>query len=191
MSRRLKAVLALVVVVAVAAVFGFGWALKARSDAGDRFRDATALRLYGESQLKLTGLSPGGSDDVLGMQMLLAALAIPSKHQGEKYPLLTALHQERDLLKVIDTPAMVSSAVFSPDGTTDRLGRCRQHRPVVGRRHRAAGRGAAARPRQQGDQRGVQPRRAPHRLRQCGYNGPVVGRGTGRPIGEPLRPTAW
>ena len=84
-SRRLKAVLAVVVVVAVAAVFGFGWALKARSDAGDRFRDATALRLYGESQLKLAGLSPGGSDDVAGMQMLLAALAIPSKHQGGKY----------------------------------------------------------------------------------------------------------
>ena len=41
-SRRLKAVLAAVVVVAVAAVFGFGWALKARSDAGARFRDATA-----------------------------------------------------------------------------------------------------------------------------------------------------
>ena len=115
-SRRLKAVLAVVVVVAVAAVFGFGWALKARNDAGDRFRDATALRLYGDSQLKLAGLSAEGSDDVAALQMLLAALAIPSKHQGEKYPLLTALHQERDLIKVIDGPAMVSSAVFSPDG---------------------------------------------------------------------------
>ena len=30
----------------------------------------------------LAGLRPGGSDDVLGMQMLLAALTIPSKHQG-------------------------------------------------------------------------------------------------------------
>ena len=152
--------------------------------------------------------------------MLLAALAIPSKHQGAKYPLLTALHQERDLLKVIDTPAMVSSAVFSPDGTPDRLGRRRQHHPGVGRRHRAAGRGAAARPRQLvtsvafspdgtriasggadnngpvvgrrhraadrgaaarprqrlGDQRGVQPRRAPHRLGQRGQHRPAVGR---------------
>jgi WD40 repeat protein len=115
-SRRLKAVLAAVAVVAVAAVFGFGWALKARNDASARFRDATALRLYGDSQLKLAGLSPGGSDDVAGMQMLLAAYKLPSTQQGRKYELLTALHQERDLLKVIDTPADVTSAVFSPDG---------------------------------------------------------------------------
>ena len=74
-------------------------------------------RLYGESQLMLAGLSPGGSDDVGGMQMLLAALAIPSTHQGRKYQLLTALHQERDLLKIIDVPASVTSVAFSPDGT--------------------------------------------------------------------------
>jgi WD40 repeat protein len=115
-SRRLKAVLAAVVIVAVAAVFGFGWALKARGDARDRFRDATALRLYGDSQLKLAGLSPGGSDDVAGMQMLLAAYKMPSTQQGRKYELLTALHQERDLLKVIDVPAMVSSVAISHDG---------------------------------------------------------------------------
>ena len=74
------------------------------------------MRLYGESQLMLAGLSPGGNDDVLGMQMLLAAHTIPSKHQGAEYPLLTALHQERDLLKVIDVPALVTSVAFSPDG---------------------------------------------------------------------------
>ena len=60
---------------------------------------------------------PAAATTWLGMQMLLAALAIPSKHQGDKYPLLTALHQERDLLKVIDTPAAVASVAFSPDGT--------------------------------------------------------------------------
>ena len=65
----------------------------------------------------LAGLYPDGSDDVLGMQMVLAAHAIPSTHQGETYTLLTALNQERDLLKVIDIPEGVSSVAFSPDGT--------------------------------------------------------------------------
>ena len=65
----------------------------------------------------LAGLSPLGSDDVTGMQMLLAAHAIPSKHQDRNYELLTALNQERDLLKVIDLPAVVTSVAFSPDGT--------------------------------------------------------------------------
>src|SRR5258705_4419398 len=109
--------LALVAVVAVVAMVGFSWAFLARRDADARFRDATALRLYGESQLLLAGLSPGGSDDVTAIQKLLAALAIPSHHQGERYPLLTALQQERDLLKVINVPAMVGSVAFSPDGT--------------------------------------------------------------------------
>ena len=175
-TRVLRAVLALVVIVAVAAVFGFGWALKARRDAACRFRDATALRLYGDSQLKLAGLSPGGSDDVAGMQMLLAAYKMPSTQQGRKYELLTALHQERDLLKVIDVPAVVSSVAFSPDGTRIASASVGQHGPVVGRRHRAAHRGAAARPRQHGDQRGVQPRRRPDRLGQRGQDRPVVGR---------------
>ena len=57
-TRVLRAVLALVVIVAVAAVFGFGWAFKAQRDADARFRDATALRLYGDSQLKLAGPWP-------------------------------------------------------------------------------------------------------------------------------------
>ncbi len=82
-TRALRAALALVAIVAVVAVFGLGWAFIARNDARDQFRDATALRLYGDSQLALSGLRPGGSDDVLGMQMLLAALKIPSTHQGD------------------------------------------------------------------------------------------------------------
>ena len=49
--------------------------------------------------------------------MLLAAHAIPSKYQDRTYELLTALNQERDLLKIIDLPATVTSVAFSPDGT--------------------------------------------------------------------------
>lgn len=119
--RRLSSVLALVCVaaIALAAVAAVNWrsASVARRDAAARFNDATAQRLYGESQLMLAGLQPGGSDDVLGMQELLAAEAIPSKYQGEKYPLLTATSQERNLLKVIDLPQAVLSVAFSPDGT--------------------------------------------------------------------------
>ena len=122
-------------------------------DADARFRDATAQRLYGESQLMLAGQSSGGGGDVQGMQMLLAALApIPSKHQGEKYPLLTALHQERDLLKVIDISAMVGQRGVQPRRHTLASSQRRQYSSVVGRRHRATGRAAAARPRQNGGQ---------------------------------------
>ncbi len=116
-TRILRAVLALAVVVALAAVVGFVVAFKARRDADARFMDATALRLYGDSQLMLAGLRAGGSDDVAGIQMLLAALEIPSTNRDKQYPLVTALQQERDLLKVIDTSSMLFSAAFSPDGT--------------------------------------------------------------------------
>ncbi|MDT5095540.1 MAG: hypothetical protein QOH60_4903 [Mycobacterium sp.] len=116
-TRLLRAVLALVIVVALAAIVGFGWAFKARRDADARFRDATALRLYGDSQLMLAGLRAGVSDDVAGMQMLLAALEIPSGHQNNQYSLVTALRQQKDLLKVIDTSAMVFTTALSPDGT--------------------------------------------------------------------------
>ena len=119
--RKLSAALALVcvaaIVLAVVAVINVRRASDARNDANAAFMDATAQRLFGESQLMLAGLQSGGSDDVLGMQELLAAMAIPSKYRGAKDPQLRALSQERDLLKVIDLPEVVSSAVFSPDGT--------------------------------------------------------------------------
>ena len=119
--RKLSAALALVcvaaIVLAVVAFINVRRAADARNDANAAFLDATAQKLFGESQLMLAGLQAGGSDDVLGMQELLAATAIPSKYRGAKDPLLRALSQERDLLKVIDGPEVVSSATFSPDGT--------------------------------------------------------------------------
>src|SRR5262245_26149022 len=73
-TRLMRAVLVLVVTVAVVAAVGFGWAFMAqRREASAQFRDATVARLYAQSQLKLGGMSPGGSDDVAAMQMLLAA----------------------------------------------------------------------------------------------------------------------
>ena len=78
-TRVVRAVLALIATIAVVAAVGFGWAFMAQRDkATARFRDATVARLYAQSQLQLTGLSPTGNDDVAAMQMLLAARSIPS-----------------------------------------------------------------------------------------------------------------
>jgi WD40 repeat protein len=112
--RWLSAALALATVVAVVmALLAFQASKKADAAA----RDEAALRLIAESRTLLAGLGPTGIDDVLGMQKLLAALAIPSAQRGATSPLLTALYQERDLLKVIEVPEGVSSVTYSPDGT--------------------------------------------------------------------------
>jgi WD40 repeat protein len=116
-GRRLKwAAVALAIATVVAVVMAL-FAFQASRKADAAARDATALRLIAESQTLLAGLGPTGIDDVLGMQKLLAALAIPSAQRGATSPLLTALYQERDVLKVIDVPGGVSSVTYSPDGT--------------------------------------------------------------------------
>ena len=117
-TRVLYTVLALVVIVAVVAVFAFVWASKAQRNADARLwdaRDANVDKLYTNS-LAMLGMSRLGSYDVAGMQMLLAAHAIPSTHHDSNDELLTALNQERDLLKIIDLPQVVTSVAFSPDG---------------------------------------------------------------------------
>jgi WD40 repeat protein len=116
-GRRFRWLSAALAVVSVVAVVMAAFAFKAREKADANARDATALRLIAESQGLLAGLGPTGIDDVLGMQELLAALAIPSAQRGATSPLQTALYQERDLLKVIDVPEGVSSVTYSPDGT--------------------------------------------------------------------------
>ena len=116
-GRRLKLIstgLALFCI-AVVVLAGVAFHFKAQADA--RAREALAARLTSQAQLMLAGLQTGGSDDVLAMQELLAALALPPEplNQG-KSALLMALTQERDLLKVIDVPTVMWSAAFSPDG---------------------------------------------------------------------------
>src|SRR6185312_5569821 len=125
-TRILYGLLALVVIVALVAALAFAKAFNAQhaavraQNAADarlqEAREANVERLYANSLPMLTGLSSLGSDEVTGMQMLLAAHAIPSEHKDRNYELLTAVSQERDLLKVIDLPAVVTSVAFSPDG---------------------------------------------------------------------------
>src|SRR6185312_173649 len=85
--------------------------------AADTARQATAASLAADSLQMLAGLSPDSRDDVAVMQKVLVADAIPSPRPGQKFELLTVLNQERDLLKIIDAPAAVTSVAFSSDGT--------------------------------------------------------------------------
>ena len=124
-TQVLRAVLVITVVVAmVAGMFGlWAWrakieALKAKNDAHEQFLNSTAERLQAESLALLAGQSPKGYDDVLGVQLLLAARNIrPNLNvDAADFQLLTVLNQERDLVKIWATPARVFGAAVSPRG---------------------------------------------------------------------------
>ena len=116
-GRRLKLISIGLALFCIAAILLAGVAFHFKAQADARAREALAARLTSQAQLTLAGLQTGGSDDVLAMQELLAALALPPEPLNEgKSALLMALTQERDLLKVIDVPTVIWSAVFSPDG---------------------------------------------------------------------------
>jgi len=65
----------------------------------------------------LLGYSRRGNDDVLAMQMLLAARSIaPNLDSDADFQLLSLLNQERDIVKILGTPSRVYSVALSPDG---------------------------------------------------------------------------
>ena len=175
-TRVLRAVLALVVIVAVVAVVGFGLGIQGatrRAMTGSGMRPRSGCTAIAADAGRAV---PGAATTWPAMQMLLAARAIPRTHQGDKYQLLTALNQERDLLKVIDIPAMVASVAFSPDGTRIASGSADN---TVRLWDAATGQPVGEPLRGHDDavtQRGVQPRRHPHRLRQRGQHHPAMGR---------------
>jgi len=184
--RRLSAVLALVCVVAI--VLGM-FALKARNDAANRFREVTAERLYGQSLLMQAGLSDEGSNDTDIMQRVLAAGAI-TPDSDRKYELFTVLEAERDLLKIVnpvDMPSDFSSSAMTPDGTriaaADTTGTIRVW---------DAGTGALVGPAMRGDEGWVSTMAlSPDGSRIASGSGGGSARvwdvGTGRPVGPPLR----
>jgi WD40 repeat protein len=111
-SRILRAVLAITTVVAVAAVVGFGFAVRASGQAQERFRQATSVRLVSEADAMLNGSRPGS--DARAFDQLLAANALsPNTFSQAVYSVAVKTFST---LKIIDTSTTIFGATFSPDG---------------------------------------------------------------------------
>ena len=111
-SRVLRAVLAVTVVVAVAAVVAFGFAMHARGQAEARFREAMSVRPVSEAQGMLDGNLPGG--DARAIKQLLAGDALsPGSFDGV---LLAATVKCFNTIKIIETGVPIVGMVLSPDG---------------------------------------------------------------------------
>jgi WD40 repeat protein len=112
------------VVVLVAAFAGCQWkqankdAKQATSDATARLHDNVAQSLLSSAQEMLMDVYPGGGSDVRAMQMVLAAHSFSSQFQNAPYYALSALQQERDLIKISEQPWMAFQVALSPDGNT-------------------------------------------------------------------------
>ena len=111
-SRILRAVVAITAAVAVVAVVGLVYAMSARGQAQDRFRQATSVRLASEADGILNGSRPGS--DARALQELLAANALsPNTFDQNMYSVGVKTF---NTLKLIDPSMGVFGAIFSPDG---------------------------------------------------------------------------
>lgn len=116
-TRVLRAVLALTTVVALVAFASAWWAVDARNDERLQARIATAQRLLAKANAVLAGQSSTDDDDVLGIQLLLAAQDImPTADAEADFQIRRVVNDQRDLIKILDTPARVYSVGISPDG---------------------------------------------------------------------------
>jgi WD40 repeat protein len=118
-SRILRAVLALTVVVAVVAVSGFVFAMSARGQAQERFRQATSVRLVSEADAILNSSRPG--TDARALQQLLAANALSPKPLEQE--LYSVAVKTFTTLKIIDTSRAIVGGVFSPAAVFNPQGR--------------------------------------------------------------------
>ncbi|MFD8099493.1 TIR domain-containing protein [Nocardia fluminea] len=115
-SRILRAALAVTIIAALVAGLLWVRADRAQERAVAENRHATVLALSANSQLMLSGRWPGKSDDILGMQMAMAAYRIPTDNKPE-FALINAVHQQGKLRKIAYmNNAAVSSVTYSPDG---------------------------------------------------------------------------
>ncbi|MFG1774425.1 TIR domain-containing protein [Nocardia salmonicida] len=115
-SRILRAALALTMVAALIAGFLWVRADRAQERAVAESRRAAVVALAANSQLMLSGRWPGKSDDILGMQMAMAAYRIPTDNKQE-FALLNAVYQQGRLHKIVHMDgADVSDVAYSPDG---------------------------------------------------------------------------
>ena len=111
-SRILRAVFAMTAVVAVVAVGGLVFAMSARGQAQDRFRQATSVRLASDADGVLNGSRPGS--DARALYELLAANALsPNTFDQNMYSVGV---ETFNTLKLIDPSMGVFGAIFSPDG---------------------------------------------------------------------------
>jgi WD40 repeat protein len=118
-SLILRAVLAMTAVVAVVAVIGLVYAMSARGQAQDRFRQATSVRLVSEADGMLEGSRPGG--DARALHQLLAANTLsPNTFDQTLYSVAVRTF---DTLKLIDTSTEIFGAVFSPSAALSPQGR--------------------------------------------------------------------
>ena len=112
-SRILLTAPAVTAVIAViAAVVAFVQASRANRETDRMFREATSLRLVAEAQSMLAHTRPGG--DVRAFQQLVAARRL-AQTPGDG-PLVSVLEEMSHTREIIETPAVVASVAFSPDG---------------------------------------------------------------------------
>ncbi|ULE33460.1 nSTAND1 domain-containing NTPase [Mycobacterium sp. IDR2000157661] len=109
-SRILRAVVAMTAVVAVVAVSGFVFAMSARGQAQERFRQATSVRLVSEANAIMDSSRPG--TEARALQELLAADALSPKSLEQD--LYSVAVRTFNTLKIIDTSRGVFGAIFSP-----------------------------------------------------------------------------
>ena len=113
-SRVLRAVLAATAIAAVVAVVGGVIAAVARSEAQNRFREATGLRLAAEAQSMLARTRAGG-DPRAFQELVTASVLAPDASYGALY---AALSKKADTLKVIESPS--NSVAFTPTAIASR-----------------------------------------------------------------------
>jgi WD40 repeat protein len=110
-SRILRAVLAVTLVIATAAVVGFVMATKATARADQRTLDALRLRLTSQGQAMLAGVEGGG--DVRAFQQILAAHKINPVHFSS---LFTAVVTRVDTTRIIEARGPIMDVSVSRDG---------------------------------------------------------------------------
>ena len=110
-SLVLRAVLAVALLIAAAAVYGFVTATKETHTANERTREALGLTLTNQGQAMLAGIQGGGDIRAL-LQILAAQRVVPDRIGG----LFTAALMRVDTDTIIQSNAAIMDVTFSSDG---------------------------------------------------------------------------
>lgn len=110
-SLVLRAVLAVALLIAAAAVYGFVTAKRETDRANERTREALGLRLTYEGQAMLAGIQGGG--DIRALTQILAAQHVVTDNVGG---LFTAALMRVDTDRIIQSNAAIMDVTYSTDG---------------------------------------------------------------------------